>query len=113
MLSLTPRGIGVRFVKLERHTANEVTEIISTPNDVRILCRCRAADSNGPTVSVFARGVGLTFFGGQNDGSVPIYDRSVDRKALGNGRRGERSVVLMGDAHTFTRTRSVDMTQSQ
>ena len=44
-------------------------------------------------MGVFARRVGLTFFGGQNDGSIPIYDGSVDREALGNGRRGEGRVV--------------------
>jgi len=44
-------------------------------------------------MGVFARGVGLTFFGGQDDGSVPIYDGSVDSKALENGRRSERRVV--------------------
>ena len=112
MLPLTPRRIGIRFVKLERHTANKVAEVIGTPNDVRILCRRSAANGNGPTMGVFVRGVGLTFFGGQNDGSVPINDRSVDSKALGNGRRSERRVVWRKVSHTFTRMRSVDITKA-
>ena len=112
MPSLTPRRIGIRFVKLERHTANKVTEVIGTPDDVRILCRRGAANSNRPTMGVFVRGVGLTFFGGQNDGSVPINDRSVDSKALGSGRRSERHIGLERDIHTFTRTRSADITKA-
>lgn len=33
-------------------------------------------------MGVLMRGMGLTFFWGQNDGGVSIYDGSVDRKAL-------------------------------
>jgi hypothetical protein len=69
-------------VELESHAANKVTEVVGPPDDVRVLCGCSATDGDGPTMGVFMRGVGLTFFGGQNDGSVSIYDGSVDRKAL-------------------------------
>jgi len=69
-------------VKLERHTANKVTEVVGSSDDVRVLCGCSATHGDRPTMGVLMRGMDLTFFWGQNDGGVSIYDGSVDRKAL-------------------------------
>ena len=69
-------------MKLERHAANKVTEVVGSSDDVRVLCGCGATYGDRPTMSVLMRGMDLTFFWGQNDGGVSIYDRSVDRKAL-------------------------------
>jgi hypothetical protein len=72
-------------VQLERYAANEVPKVVRAPYHLRrVLCRCGATHCNGPTMGMLARGMRLAFFGCQNDGSVSIYDRSVDIKALKN-----------------------------
>jgi hypothetical protein len=69
-------------VEFERDTTNKVSEVVGPSDDVRVLCGCSATNGDGPTMSMFMGGVGLTFFWGQNDGGVSIYDGSIDRKAL-------------------------------
>lgn len=83
-------------MQLKGHTADEVTKIIRAPDDVRVLCRCGATHGDGPTMGVLTRRVGFAFFGGQNDGSVSIYDGSVDRKALKKGDSRVREAVSRG-----------------
>jgi hypothetical protein len=68
-------------------------------------------------MGMLTRGVSLAFFGCQNDGSVSIYDRSVDTEALKKKtvreRSGCRCLEAEGDevkeVRTLARMRSVDM----
>jgi hypothetical protein len=69
-------------VQFERYATNEVPKVIRAPDYLRALCRRGATYCNGPTMGMLMRGVSLAFFRCQNDGSVSIYDWSVDIKAL-------------------------------
>ena len=97
-------------MELECYSANEITKVVRATYNIRIFCRSSAAHSDSPTMGVLMRGMHLAFFGGEHYGSVSIYDRSVDRKALeNNGIRKDLMLLRdMGD-QTLTRTRSVDI----
>lgn len=67
-------GVWIRIVQLKRHAFNEITQVVGTPDDIRVWAGSRATYGDGPFVRV-ARGSRLLI--GKKAGRVPVDNRTV------------------------------------